>query len=149
MKKIALLSLALMATSLLATADLPIKTWEEHSQNLQIFNICNVTNEDLNEIMKGFHPDTAVEFSAHMILPIQFFLKGDLIHLIENKDKVEALEIQQTFYARCVGKDLIFSIDLIDWKPFLEFITGNVSVALTIRDGTPSLVFGSETNRRL
>ena len=33
------------------------------------------------------------------------------------------LEIKQTFYARCIGEELILSSNLTDWKPFLDFIT--------------------------
>lgn len=154
MKKIAIMSLALTAScvsAFAASADFPInaKSWENLSQNLSIVNIFSLTDNDLNELMQGRHPDTAVEFSAQTILPISFFLKGDLVNLIENEGKFGSVEIKQTFYARCVGEELILSINLTDWKPFLEFITGNASVALTIQDGKPSVVFGSETNRRL
>ncbi len=154
MKKIAIMSLALIATCLsafAALADFPIhpKPWENLSQNLSVVNICNLTDDDLNEIMQGHRPETAVEFSAQTTLPISFFLKGDLVNLIENEGKFGAVEIKQTFYARCIEGDLILSINLTDWKPFLEFITGNAFVALTVQDGKPSIVFGSETNRRL
>ncbi len=153
MKKKPIMSLALTATCLsafAASADFPInsKSWEHPSQNLRVINICHLTDSDLNEIMQGHHPEMAVEFSAQTILPIAFFLKGDLVNLIESNEKFGAVEIKQTFYARYVEGDLILSINLTDWKPFLEFITGNASIALTIQDGKPSLVFGSETNRR-
>lgn len=54
----------------------------------------------------------------------------------------------QTFYARCVDQELILSTNLTDWKPFLEFLTGNASVSLNIQDGKPSIVVGAETNQR-
>ena len=153
MKKIAIMSLALTATCIsafAASADFSInsKPWENLSQNLRVVNICSLTDSDLNELMQGHHPETAVEFSAQTTLPVSFFLKGDLVNLIENEGKFGEVEIKQTFYARYVEGDLILSINLTDWKPFLEFITGNASVALTIQDGKPSIVFGSETNRR-
>lgn len=154
MKKIAIMSIVITATcvsAFAASADFPIngKSWENPSQHLRVVNICHLTETDLNEIMQGQHPEMAVEFSAQTTLPISFFLKGDLVNLIENEEKFGSVEIKQTFYARCVEGDLILSINLTNWKPFLEFITGNASVALTIQDGQPSIVFGSETNRRL
>lgn len=153
MKKTAIMSLALMATcgsAFAASAGSPInsKTWETLSQNLKILNVCNLTDNDLNEIMLGYHPEIAVEFSAQTTLPISFFLRGDLVNLVANEGNSGAVEIMQTFYARCVGQELILSTNLADWKPFLEFITGNASVLLGIQDGKPSIVVGAETNQR-
>jgi hypothetical protein len=107
-----------------------------------------LADNDLNEIMLGNHPEIAVEFSAQTKLPINFFLKGDLINLVENEGNFGVVEVMQTFYARCVQQELILSTNLTDWKPFLEFITGNVSVSLSIQDGKPSIVVGAETNQR-
>lgn len=103
---------------------------------------------DLNEIMLGHHPEIAVEFSTQTKLPINFFLKGDLVNLVENEGNFGVVEVMQTFYARCVQQELILSTNLTDWKSFLEFITGNVSVSLSIQDGRPSIVVGAETNQR-
>lgn len=150
MKKIAIMSLALTATCILAFAassDFSINSQPKEKQNLRVVNICNLTDKDLNEI--GHHPEIAVEFSAQTTLPISFFLKGDLVNLIENEGKCGEIEIKQTFYARYVEDNLILSVNLTDWKPFLEFITGNASIALTPQGGKPSILFGAETNRRL
>jgi hypothetical protein len=153
MKKLAIMSLALMATCgsvFAAPADFPInsKTWETLSQNLKVINVCNLTDNDLNEIMLGQHPEMVVEFSAQTKLPINFFLKGDLVNLVENEGNFGVVEVIQNFYARCLQQELILSTNLTDWKPFLEFITGNVSVSLSIQDGKPSIVVGAETNQR-
>jgi hypothetical protein len=58
MKKLAIMSLALMATCgsvLAASADFSInsKSWETLSQNLKVVNICSFTDNNLNEIMLG------------------------------------------------------------------------------------------------
>lgn len=153
MKKLLIVPLALMAicgSVFAASADFPInsKTWETVSQNIKVINICDLTDSDLNEIMLGNRPEIAVEFSAQTTLPISFFLKGDLVNLVENDESFRAVEIMQTFYARCVQQELILSTDLTDWKPFLEFITGNVSVSLSIQEARPSIVIGAETNKR-
>ena len=58
------------------------------------------------------------------------------------------LLFQQPLYARWIGEELILSSNLTDWKPFLDFITGHVSVGLNIQDGQPSIVIGAKTNRR-
>lgn len=152
MKKLMIMPLVLIAicgSVFAASADFPInsKTWETASQNVKIIKICDLTESDLNEIMLGNHPEIAVEFSAQTILPISFFLKGDLVNLVENDENLRSVEIVQTFYARCVQQELILSTDLTNWKPFLEFITGNVSVSLSIQEGKPSIFVGAETNK--
>ena len=154
MKKYALLSMALTTTCLACfaiEADFPInpKPWETLSQDVKVVQLTSLTDNDLKEMMQGQHPELAVEFAAPTYLPVSFYLKGDLVNLAESKDNWGTIEIKQTFYARCVGEELILSSNLTDWKPFLEFMTGNASVALTIQDGKPSLIFGAETNRRL
>lgn len=153
MKKLVIVPLALMAicgSVFAASADFPInsKTWKSVSQNIKVINICDLTDSDLNEIMLGNRPEIAIEFSAQTTLPIRFFLKGDLVNLVENDEGFGVVEIVQTFYARCVQQELILSTDLADWKPFLEFITGTASVSLNIQDGKPSIAVGAETNKR-
>lgn len=153
MKKYVLLSMALTMTCLSCFAvetAFPInpKPWEAISQDVKVVQLTSLTDNDLKEIMQGQHPELAVEFAAQTHLPVNFYLKGDLVNLAESDEKWGTLEIKQTFYARCVGEELILSSNLIDWKPFMEFITGTATVTLSIQDGHLSIVVGSETNRR-
>lgn len=153
MKKIALMALTATAINLsafAASADFPInpKPWENFSQDLKVINICNLTDQQLSEIMKGEHPEIAVEFSAHTSLPVNFFLKGDVANLTERERSFQQIEIKQTFYARYVTEELILSSNLTDWKSFLDFFTGNSSVGVSIQDGRPSIFIGAEINRR-
>ncbi|MBI5346440.1 MAG: hypothetical protein HZB76_04790 [Chlamydiae bacterium] len=153
MKKIVFLSLASAVICLSAfaiSADFPInsKPWENFSQDLKVVNVYDLTNHDLNEIMQGKRPEVAIEFSAETTLPISFFIKGDLINLVKGEGNVGQIEVKQTFYARYIQDELILSSNLREWKPFLEFITGEESVSLSTQDGQPSIVFGAETNKR-
>jgi len=153
MKQYALLSMAFTATclsSFAVAADFPInpKPWETLSQDVKVVQLTTLTDNDLKEIMEGQHPELAVEFATQTHLPVSFYLKGDLVNLAESNDKWGTIEIKQTFYARCVGEELILSSNLTEWKPFMEFITGTATIALSIQDGQPSIVVGSETNRR-
>jgi hypothetical protein len=156
MKKIVNLSIIKMAICLStfaasAATDFSIneKPWENFSQDLKVMNVCNLSEEDSQEIMQGERPEVAVEFSKGTLLPISFFFKGNLLNLVEGEAKVGQIEIQQTFYVRHVQGELIMSANLTDWKPFLEFITGNASITLNTQNGQPSMIFGAETNRRL
>ncbi len=153
MNKLTIMLLALTVTCgsvFAASANFSIssKPYKSHSHHFQVINICQMTDPTLNEVILGLHPDIAVEFSAQTIIPMSFFLKGDLVHLIGNQDNCGAVEVKQTFYARCVQQVLLLSTDLNERKPFLEFITGKTSVSLNIQDGKPSLVVGAEAYQR-
>ena len=153
MKKLVVLSFSFLTVcgcAFAASADFPLssKSWENFSQDLHVVNMCNLKDCELNEIMQGHRPEIVVEFTALTKLPINFFLKGDLLNLVENEVRSETIEIKQTFYARSIGQELILSLNLVDWKPFLEFITGTASVGLSIQDGQPSIIVGAEANHR-
>lgn len=125
------------------------KPWEISQDDLKIINILDISSDELSEIMEENNPNLAIEFSEHTNLPFNFYLKGDLINLISKQEDVGQLEIKQTFYLRCVDRELILSSDLSEWKSFLEFVTGNASFAISIRDKRPSIELGSEANRRI
>jgi hypothetical protein len=119
------------------------------SQNLQVVSLYDASQSSFDKIMEGKHPETVIEFPAKTALPIHFFLKGDLLNFVETTDNPGYIEVKQKFYARCVEKgEPVFSSNLKTWKSFAEFITGNISVDLNMKDGHPSIVVGSETNRK-
>jgi len=138
-----LTSLCLSAFAKCNHCDVPISTT---AQDLTIVNILDLSGNDINEITQGSHPNTAIEFSAKTTLPISSFLKGNLIN--QTKDSYGEISVQKTFYARFSKNGLILSSDLVEWKPFLEFITGDISIALKVKDNTPSFVFGANVNKR-
>lgn len=148
MKKICLFALLLTLSFLSAEARSPTfcQRQKERVSYLKIVNICELTDAELTEVMNGRHPDVAIEFSSQTSLPIHFFLKGELVSL---DDEVSGLvKIKQTLYARCQDKQWFLSTNLNEWKPWLQFITGTASVALSIQEGEPSLLVGAETNKR-
>ena len=136
--------------SFAVAADFPINSelWKNLNQDLHVVNVCNLTDQELNEIMQGHCPEIAIAFAAQTTLPISLFLKGDLLNLVEGDGKLGTIEIKRCFYARCTEQGLILSSNLTDWKPFLEFITGTASIALSIQEGQPSILMGAEVNRR-
>jgi hypothetical protein len=104
-----------------------------------------LTECDLNEIMQGKQPNTAIEFAENTILPVQFFLNGDLVNLVAGN--YGAVQVKQPFFARYVNNNLIMSTNLKEWRPFVEFITGNASLSLSIQNGGPTIMCGAEINR--
>lgn len=149
MKKLIALSLIFAAgCKTLSAAPSPLNPWESPSQDLRVINVCNLSENDLQEITQGLHPEMAVEFSSQTVLPVGFFLKGDFAELIENDQPRATLQILQTFYVRFVKDDLIVSTDLTNWKSLLEFITGNASTVLSIQNGRPTISIGAEAYQR-
>lgn len=141
--------LACTMTCLSIFADDTINSQDAPSEDIKVVNFCDLTENDLEEIIQGLHPNKIIEFLANTMLPINRYLKGALIHLVENQEKWGTVEINQTFYARYTENELLFSSDLTEWKPLLEFVTGEASINLSIQDGKTSLVIGAQTNRRL
>lgn len=143
--------LTLSLSSYATSVDFSInhKPWEQCTENLKVIGLSEISEQVLNEIMQGQHPDLAVQFCKGVQLPLNFFLRGDLVHLVEDQVNLGRIEIQQTFYARCIGGELILSTNLNEWKPFFEFITGNASIALSVQNQEPSITFGAEANRRI
>ncbi len=125
------------------------KSWDSVQQDFKVVNICDISEQELNRAMQGQFSELAVEFSENTILPLKLFLKGELVHLLVNKDDFEQVEVKKTFYARLVEGELFLSSNLSEWKPFLEFITGNISVFISVQDGKPSAEIGAEINLRL
>lgn len=123
-------------------------TSQAAESNLQVIPVDQLTQDMLNALMEGKHPDAAVEFPAHTLIPVGFFLKGDLVELAQGRANCGQVEFKQRVYARNTGGSLLFSSNLQEWKPLFMFITGNASVALSIENEKPSLLFGAEVNRR-
>ena len=142
--------LMFLATFCLATFAVPTllyaKPVENRSQSVHVINVYDLTDQDVQQIMEGERPDIAVEFPAHISLPISFFLNGDLAKLAESD--LGQIELQKRFYLRCVQKELLLSTNLSDWKTVLEFITGNISVAFNIEEGEPTVKIYVEINQR-
>lgn len=146
-KPLQYLLLALMSLSGSVFASSPSQT--EKGQNntgaITVVAINQLTDELLNEIMAGNRPDIAVEFTEQTVLPISFFLTGDLVHLTTKEDNTGMLEVKQTFYARLEANGPLLSSDLNEWKPFLEFITGNASMTFHAQSG---FTLGAEIDKR-
>lgn len=120
------------------------------NDNLVTVNILNLTNDEINTLVEGVTPHVAVEFSKDTILPLELFLKGNVIQ-IANGDTISGMQvkIEQTFYIRCVKDDVLFSSDLIEWKPFFDFITGTCSLTLDVQDEHfPTISIGAELDSR-
>lgn len=117
-----------------------------NSQELQLVPIQDLSQLDLDTIMQGNHPELCIELPAKTIFPMHFFLRGNLLRYAQ--EPAGQIEIQQTFYMRCIELEPQFSTDLIEWKPFVEFVTGTVTMRLIIENGLPIFKAGAEIDFR-
>lgn len=90
----------------------------------QVIKIGELTPAMLEPIKEGEASDLAIEFTAGTLLPMHFFLTGDMVELQQTETCSPLLEIKRTFYAKPAGNDLLFSLDLNQWGPFQEIFTG-------------------------
>lgn len=127
-----------------------VGTQWQGNHNVQVVHLYELKKEQLNHIMEGKLPHLAVKFSENTMLPVDVYVKGDLVNLLSDTKNIgQVIQVKQPFYVRCIDGDLFMSSDLSKWTPFLEFITGELKVALSLtEDGAPTLVIGSETNKR-
>ncbi len=118
---------------------------EEEEYNL--IDVSTVRLEDMAQMISGTMTNGVIVFSEGTILPLRFFLTGNLITLIGEQADFGSVEVQQTFYARFSKTGIDLSSDLETWTPFFDFITGMASIQLSIDDSTPFILFGAEANR--
>ena len=114
----------------------------------KVIPIQKVTEEMISNVMKGESTDVAVECTAGVSIPLNLFLKGNLISLEAMKDSHYSVRILKTFYLRHDGKEVVFSHDLNQWKSVLDFTTGSTGISLNIVEGQLTLGCGAELNIR-
>ena len=113
-------------------------------------NIRNLSQEMFLEIMMGNLPNLAIEFSEGDILPIDLFLDGDLVSLLQPEGVSNQLQFNRTVLMRKKNGHLIFSTDLHCWRPFMGFATGEIRAGINVEDEEvgPVISFGVEVNEK-
>jgi hypothetical protein len=147
MKNFLILSLTACGACFLCFASIIDRESSEHL--LRVVNIFDITESELNRCVQGECSELAVEFSEGSILPLDMFLGGNFITFAAEEELHGLqIEVKQTFYIRCMEDDFIFSLNLEEWKPFFEFATGSISVALGTREGGPFVRLGADAGTR-
>lgn len=121
---------------------------EKSASNLIILNVNTLSENELNELMNGKHPEIALAFESQTKFPLTFFLNGELLKLIEAPANNTELIIMQPFYIRNIHQEWLFSSNLQDWKPLLEYINGNIFLGFNIENNRSSISIGAEVNKR-
>ena len=147
---ITLTSTLIYGTIFAATTEMPQEQIKEEisHDNLQIMRVSDLTQDLLMEIAAGSHPEIVVKFIENDIYPLNLALFGDLVNLKDNNNQPYEIQIMQTIYARIIKEELFLSVDLKDWKPCLEFITGHFSISFEKNEGKPRFSLICEANQR-
>lgn len=139
------LAIAFLSTFAQANENPPL---EDASQDVTVIALADLTEDDLLAFGQGLYPDLAVEFSAQTTLPISIDIKGDLASTLQDTENLGSVQITQTFYAKFSEDTLLLSSNLVDWKPFVEFATGQAFIGLMHENGHPVIKLGADFNRR-
>lgn len=144
MKKLILhcLFIGVMGTSSLFSSNHTIYTNTSKPTDIdfepQIISMCELTKDNLEDFFMGKLPHIAVKYSEGMTLPCNLFLEGDILKL-SSEEIPRTIKALQTFYIRSTEETFLFSINLKDWKSFLEFFAIETRVSLDVKEGTPQI----------
>ncbi len=115
--------------------------------SIQTIPVQKITPQYLQLIRSGAAADVAIAFEAGVSLPLQFLLTGDLVELVQAEKG--QIVIQKTFYVQNKAGELLFSTDLETWSPLPTFITGNISLGLSVEEGELVTVLSADANERI
>ncbi len=141
MKRIIFASVMIMASTLAVFAS-------EERVELQIVSLSTLTSVEMESILTQALGNVVVEFPSGTILPVKFFLRGDLVTFVEQEKEIGQVKMEKTIYVRLIKEEFLFSLDLIEWKSLLDLVTGRVDVSLDIEETIPTITFGVEAGQR-
>lgn len=113
-----------------------------------VLRIDQITSEELCEVMEGQRPETAIEFPKSFKAPLKMFVTSEYLSLLGEGESERFMIVDQTFYLRNVSGEILFSNDLQQWKPVMDFFTGQISVALSVEEQSPRLTISAEVHER-
>jgi hypothetical protein len=118
----------------------------------KIVNVLDIPKYMQEEISTKLDSPFVIEFSENTVIPLNFFLTGDLVQLVYKDNQPAQLHVKETFYVMCrmnhEGEPLLFSSDLVEWKSLLDFLTGKASIECDTVDGQSTCRLGAEVYRR-
>lgn len=105
-------------------------------------------DQKINEIMKNWDKNWAIEVNKGLELPINPRIEGEFFHL--NPDQKEIwISVDKSFYIRLEDENFLFSIDLKTWQSADKFFTGLIGISYSCSsDDKFSLGFIAECNKR-
>lgn len=115
-----------------------------------VVQIEQITQDMMIQFAKKELPSIIFEFSQGTSIPLNLFMKGNFVSLDVNDSSLIHATFLKKFYVY-FSKDqdsFLFSLDKVQWKKPLEFLTGEFSVGLDAQNGSPLMTLGAEINIR-
>jgi len=110
----------------------------------------DLTEDMLQKIMNGDMQNIAIEFPKDEQLPLELFIGGDLISLVQSDDMPTFIKFNKSIYIRNHHGKLFLSADLHHWSPFERFVTGTLKVLLSIEESQgPVITLGADLYERI
>ena len=103
-------------------------------------NIREIPQDGFFEMINGKEKHMIVKFSAGDSFPIGLQVTGSLVELQDMETSPYKLTFKRDIYV-CMPEEntVLFSTDKERWQPFMEFITGNLSVFTNFSETTKEL----------
>ncbi|MCH9812277.1 hypothetical protein K0U07_05920 [bacterium] len=103
-------------------------------------NIREIPQDGFFQLMNGQQKHLVVKFSAGDSFPIGLHVSGSLVDLREENASPYRLVFKKDIYVYIPEENtVLFSTDKERWQPFMEFITGNLSVYTNFCDKSNEL----------
>jgi len=128
------MKLAIIAT--LAWCTCAHANWNDDWQTVPFDSL---TEEEGLRILRGEPNNIVVEFREGMMLPVQFFLNGDVLEFHQKDEITGTIVVKKTFYMRHEECGIMYSGDLNSWHPLYMFLTGSIQAGINLDDDVPVL----------
>lgn len=141
MKKFILASSILSLTTAGTMFGIDSKTIET-----QVVSISNLSQEMIGDFF-AFKSNLILECKEGDNFPFQIKLGGQFLELSSTDEKGQ-IKILKTCYIKCIEENFYFSDDLKTWKPFNDYFTGSLSVALNVDQMKHKVILEIELNKK-
>lgn len=131
----------------LAIAGICLASKDENYSSSQIrepvFDLSQVSQEEVQQFFE--HPSSFILFCPEgLSLPLNLFLKGDLIELEGDRQSTMTLVTKHPFYLHFQDDQILLSLNGIEWKTWQDFFTGILSLSIDAQSNSPYLHLGAE-----
>lgn len=118
------------------------------TQTTPLIKAEQITDALLLQFSNGKMESIVIEFSEGSRFPLAIFLKGDLIAFNSGETSSMSLTCLRHFYVYLSADNILFSLDKMEWKPFMEFTTGNITAMCNAQNGIPAITLGADLTVR-
>jgi hypothetical protein len=92
----------------------------------RIVGLLDLSEDEYNDFANGKSKDLIVHCPGSTILPFNFTISGEFLEFVS--DGYNMIKILKDCYVRVLeNEEVLYSIDLKEWKNFSEFFTGRAS----------------------